>query len=184
MAERFHEIDIMGMKRQLPILNLPDKSKAIAAFVILGDVALTEHCAKELAKRVPKEAELVMTAETKGIPLAGALARHLGMDWYIVARKSIKAYMRNPLGVVDESITTPGRQRLYITDEDIPRIKGRRILLVDDVISRGGSMLAMRNLAERAGGRVIAQAAAIAEGDAAKRDDIIYLASMPVFDPQ
>ncbi len=184
MADRFHEIDIAGMKRRLPIMNLPDNSKAIAAFVILGDVELTEHCAGALMKKIPREAEVVMTAETKGIPLADSLARHLGMDRYVVARKSVKAYMENPIWVDDESITTFGQQRLYLMEEDIALIKGRRVLLVDDVISRGGSMRAMQSLAEKAGGQVIGMAAVIAEGDAAKRTDIITLASMPLFEAQ
>ena len=184
MADRFHEIDIAGMKRRLPILNLPDGSAAIAAFVILGDVALTTHCAKELAKKVPRETEIILTSETKGIPLAEALSRELGLDWYVVARKSVKAYMENSIWVADESITTPNRQRLYLMGEDIARLRGRRVLLVDDVISRGGSMRAMKELTEKAGGQVIGEASAIAEGDAAKRTDIIFLASMPLFDVQ
>ncbi len=184
MTDRFHEIDIAGMKRRLPILNLPDSDKAIAAFVILGDIELAEHCAKELAKKVPRGADVLMTAETKGIPMAEALARHLGMDRYVVARKSVKAYMENPIWVEEESITTFGRQRLYLMQEDIERLQGHRVLLVDDVISRGGSMRALKALAEKAGGQVIAEAAVIAEGDAAKRTDIIFLATMPLFKAQ
>ena len=125
-----------------------------------------------------------MTAETKGIPFAEALSRLLGFSRYIVARKSVKAYMENPLSVEDNSITTLGSQRLYIMDEDIKRIKGKKVLLLDDVISRGGSMKALRKLAETAGGIVVGEAAAVAEGAAAQRTDIIFLASMPLFDAE
>ncbi|MBO4852213.1 MAG: adenine phosphoribosyltransferase [Schwartzia sp.] len=183
MATRFHELKIAGCTRQLPILNLSD-TQAIAAFVMLGDVELVENCAKALLPKVPKETEIIMTAETKGIPLAASLSRLLGFNWYITARKSVKAYMEHPLGVEDESITTLGSQKLYIMDEDMKRIKGKKVLLLDDVISRGGSMKALRKLAEAAGGIVIGEAAAVAEGAAAQRTDIIFLASMPLFDAQ
>ena len=184
MATRFHELHIAGCTRQLPILNLSDTGKAIAAFVMLGDVELTEACAKALLPKIPKETELLMTAETKGIPLAASLSRLLGFDWYVTARKSLKAYMEKPLFVEDESITTKGMQRLYLLDEDVKHIKGRKVLLLDDVISLGGSMRAMRHLAEAAGGIVVGEAAAVAEGVAAERKDIIFLASMPLFDAE
>lgn len=180
MPNRFHELHIAGCIRQLPILNLSE-TEAIAAFVMLGDVELTEACAKALLPMVPKETEILMTAETKGIPLAASLSRLLGFDWYITARKSVKAYMENPLCVEDESITTKGKQRLFLTDADVTHIRGRHVLLLDDVISRGGSMKALRGLAEAAGGIVVGEAAAIAEGAASKRTDIIFLASIPLF---
>ena len=183
MANRFHELKIAGCTRQLPILNLSD-TQAIAAFVVLGDVELVESCAKALVPKIPKETEIIMTAETKGIPLTEAVSRLMGFPRYIVARKSVKAYMENPLGVEDESITTKGRQRLYIMNEDIQRVKGKKVLLLDDVISKGGSMKALRNLAEAAGGIVVGEAAAVAEGAAAQRKDIIFLASIPLFDAQ
>ena len=180
MATRFHELKIAGCTRQLPILNLSE-TEAIAAFVMLGDVELTESCAKALAEKAPKETEIIMTAETKGIPLAEELSRIMGFPRYVTARKSVKAYMENPLCVEDRSITTKGKQKLYIMKEDVERIRGKHVLLLDDVISRGGSMKALRGLAEAAGGIVVGEAAAVAEGDAAKRTDIIFLASMPLF---
>ena len=173
MAERFHELKIAGCTRQLPILNLSD-TEAIAAFIMLGDVELAENCAKELAAKVPLETEIIVTAETKGIPLAEELSRLLGLKRYVTARKSVKAYMEDPLCVEDLSITTKGKQRL----------KGKKVLLLDDVISKGGSMKALRNLTETAGGIVIGQAAAVAEGEAAERKDIIFLASIPLFEAQ
>ena len=183
MAERFHELKIAGCTRQLPIMNLSD-TEAIAAFVILGDVELAESCAKALAAKVPPETEIIVTAETKGIPLAEELARLMGHKKYVTARKSVKAYMENPLCVEDMSITTKGKQKLYITQEDVELIKGRRVLLLDDVISKGGSMKALRNIVEMAGGIVVGEAAAVAEGAAAQRKDIIFLASIPLFDAQ
>ena len=180
MAKRFYDLTVAGCKRSLPILNLSD-SLAIAGFVMLGDVELCESCARELAKKVPAEAEIIMTAETKGIPLAAELARQIGMPYYITARKSVKAYMEDPIWVEDESITTMGKQRLYLMNTDIERIAGRNVLLLDDVISTGGSMTALRSLAEKVGGHVIGQAAVLAEGNAVKREDIIFLAELPLF---
>ena len=183
MAKRFYDLTVAGCKRSLPILNLSD-SLAIAGFVMLGDVELCESCARELAKKVPAEAEIIMTAETKGIPLAAELARQIGMPYYITARKSVKAYMEDPIWVEDESITTMGKQRLYLMRSDIDRIAGRKVLLLDDVISTGGSMTALSNLAEKAGAHVIGQAAVLAEGDAAKRTDIIFLETLPLFEAE
>lgn len=183
MTKRFYDLTVAGCKRSLPILNLSD-SLAIAGFVMLGDVELCESCARELAKKVPAEAEIIMTAETKGIPLAVELARQIGMPYYITARKSVKAYMEDPIWVEDESITTMGKQRLYLMRSDIDRIAGRKVLLLDDVISTGGSMTALSNLAEKAGAHVIGQAAVLAEGDAAKRTDIIFLEALPLFEAE
>ena len=183
MAKRFYDLTVAGCKRSLPILNLSD-SLAIAGFVMLGDVELCESCARELAKKVPAEAEIIMTAETKGIPLAAELARQIGMPYYITARKSVKAYMEDPIWVEDESITTMGKQRLYLMRADIDRIAGRKVLLLDDVISTGGSMTALSNLAEKAGAHVVGQAAVLAEGDAVKRTDIIFLEPLPLFEAE
>ena len=183
MAKRYYDLTVAGCKRSLPILNLSD-SLAIAGFVMLGDVELCESCARELAKKVPAEAEIIMTAETKGIPLAAELARQIGMPYYITARKSVKAYMEDPIWVEDESITTMGKQRLYLMRADIDRIVGRKVLLLDDVISTGGSMTALGNLAEKAGAHVVGQAAVLAEGDAAKRTDIIFLEALPLFEAE
>ena len=183
MTKRFYDLTVAGCKRSLPILNL-SHSLAIAGFVMLGDVELCESCARELAKKVPAEAEIIMTAETKGIPLAAELARQIGMPYYITARKSVKAYMEDPIWVEDESITTMGKQRLYLMRSDIDRIAGRKVLLLDDVISTGGSMTALSNLAEKAGAHVIGQAAVLAEGDAAKRTDIIFLEALPLFEAE
>ena len=180
MAKRFYGLTVAGCARTLLIINLND-TLAIAGVVMLGDVELSEKCAHELARKMPADTEIIMTAETKGIPLAAELARQIGMPYYITARKSVKAYMEDPIWAEDESITTMGKQRLYLMNTDIERIKGRRVRLLDDVISTGGSMTALRNLAGKAGGRVIGQAAVLAEGDAVRREDIIFLAELPLF---
>lgn len=183
MAKRFYPLEVAGCKRSLPVMNISE-TKAIAAFVILGDVEIVEKAAHELVKKVPKEADYIMTAETKGIPLAAELAKNLGHKTYMVARKSVKAYMENPIWVEDESITTEGKQKLYLSESDVNLIRGKHILLVDDVISTGGSMKALRELAEKAGAEVICQAAILAEGEAMERDDIIYLAPLPLLDAE
>ena len=180
MAKRFYDLTVAGCTRTLPIINLTE-TLAIAGFVMLGDVELCECCARDLAKKIPQETDIIMTAETKGIPLAAALARQIGMPYYVTARKSVKADMEDPIWVEDESITTMGKQRLYLMNTDIERIAGRNVLLLDDVISTGGSMTALRSLAEKAGGHVIGQAAVLAEGNAVKREDIIFLAELPLF---
>ena len=183
MAKRYYELHVAGCVRQLPVLNISD-TLAIAGFVILGDTEIVIQTAKALAEKIPKDTDIILTAETKGIPLAAEMARCLGMKRYIVARKSVKAYMENPISVEDESITTKGKQHLYLSQEDVQLIQGKKVLLVDDVISTGGSMKAMKELTEKAGGQVIGQAAILAEGDAAKRDDIIFLEPLPLLDAE
>lgn len=182
MKKRWYELTVAGCTRRLPILNISDTS-AIAAFVILGDVELTRRAARELSLKVPQQAAYIMTAETKGIPLAAALAECMGHSRYIVARKSVKAYMEDPIWVEDQSITTQGKQRLYLSSADVETISGKHVLLVDDVISTGGSMRALAELAQKAGAVSVGQAAILAEGKAAQRKDIIFLETLPLFSP-
>ena len=183
MAKNYYELHVAGCTRQLPIIKLND-DLAIAGFVILGDVEIVSATAKELVKKMPAHTDVIMTAETKGIPLAHEMARLSGMKQYVVARKSVKAYMDDPIWVEDKSITTAGKQRLYLSAEDVALLRGRNVLLVDDVISTGGSMKALKALAEKAGAHIAGQAAILAEGDAAKREDIIYLAPLPLLKPE
>lgn len=183
MAKRYYELHVAGCTRQLPVINLNDKV-AIAGFVILGDVEIVSATAAALAKKIPADTQVLLTAETKGIPLAHEMARILGMKQYVVARKSVKAYMDDPIWVEDESITTAGKQKLYLSAADVALLKGKKVLLVDDVISTGGSMKALEALAEKAGGIVNGQAAILAEGKAATRDDIIYLGELPLLDAE
>lgn len=177
-----YTINIAGLKRDLPICKVTD-DLYIAAFICFGDAEITEACAREMLKLVPREDyDYLLTAEAKGIPLGHEMARQAGMKKHFVARKSVKNYMPDPISVDDESITTNGLQKLYLGGDDAALIKGKRILLVDDVISTGGSLRAMEALVNIAGGTVAGKIAALAEGDAAKRDDIKFLEKIPLFD--
>ena len=177
-----YTINIAGLKRDLPICKVTD-DLYIAAFICFGDAEITEACAREMLKLVPREDyDYLLTAEAKGIPLGHEMARQAGMKKHFVARKSVKNYMPDPISVDDESITTNGLQKLYLGGDDAALIKGKRILLVDDVISTGGSLRAMEALVKIAGGTVAGKIAALAEGDAANRDDIKFLEKIPLFD--
>ena len=174
-----YEIDIAGLKRQLPLCKLND-DLCIGAFVIFGDVELTVHCAAELLKRAP-EYDYLIAPEAKSIPLIYEMARQSGAEKYFLARKKAKAYMQGVFEVKVQSITTEGEQTLVIDSEDAAQIKGKRMLILDDVISTGESLRAVEALVEKAGGIVAGRMAILAEGDAAKRDDIITLAPLPLF---
>ena len=176
---RYYEIEVAGLTRKLPIVRVSDQLE-IASFVILGDCELVLKAAQELLKKLP-EVDVLITAEAKGIPLVQELSRLLGMKRYYVARKSIKPYMVNPFVTEVYSITTQKKQILCLDEEEAEEISGKRVLIVDDVISTGESLKAMEALVRRAGGTVEGKAAILAEGDAAKRDDIIFLEPLPVF---
>ena len=176
--EKTYTLEIAGLTRHLPIIPVNDETK-IASFVILGDTELVCRVAPELIKKMPPF-DVLVTAEAKGIPLAFEISRLLGMN-YIVARKSIKSYMENPVIEEVNSITTQKTQILSLNGDDIKQIKNRRVAIVDDVISTGESVQAVARLIEKAGGNVVAKAAILAEGDAALNPDIIYLKKLPVF---
>lgn len=177
----YYSIEIAGVKRDLPICKVFE-DLYIAAFIILGDAELTEVCAKALLEKIDMENfDYMMTAEAKSIPLIHEMARQSGASKYIVARKGAKTYMQNPICVEDESITTAGKQKLYLGADDVSLIQGKRILLVDDVISTGGTIFALEKLVQMAGGTVTGRAAILAEGDAQNRNDIQYLAPLPLF---
>ena len=177
-----YRFSIAGLTRDLPLCKVSDDTY-IAAFICFGDAELTEACASEMLKLVPREDyDYILTAEAKGIPLGHEMARQAGMRKHFVARKSIKTYMPDPISVDDESITTKGLQKLYLGRDDADLIKGKRILIVDDVISTGGSLRAMEALVEIAGGTVAGKVAAIAEGDASGRTDIKFIDHLPLFD--
>ncbi len=173
-----YKMTIAGLERELPICPLNEKLD-IAAFIMFSDVELTVACAEELIKKCP-ECDVIITAESKGIPLAYEMARQLGKP-YVVARKSVKLYMTNPVSVSVKSITTANEQTLYLSEEKAELIKGKRVLIVDDVISTGESLIALEKLVASAGGEITAKAAVLAEGDAADRDDIIFLEKLPLF---
>lgn len=174
-----YEIDIKGLKRQLPLCKITD-NLYIGAFVIFGDVEVTEHCAAELLKIVP-EFDYIIAPEAKAIPLLYAMARQSNADKYFVARKKSKVYMTNPLVVNVNSITSQYDQTLILSGEDAEMIKGKRMLLLDDVISTGESIRALEELVKAAGGIVAGRAAVLAEGDAYYREDITVLAQLPLF---
>ena len=174
-----YTLTVCGLKRELPICPASDKLD-IAAFIMFGDVELTVTTAGELIKRAP-EHDVIITAEAKGIPLAYEMARQLGVNKYLIARKSPKLYMKNPINVSVKSITTDKVQTLYIDEDDAAFMKGKRVLIVDDVISTGESVSAVETLVEKAGGTVAGRMAVLAEGDAQKRTDIIYLEPLPLF---
>ncbi|MBO5213813.1 MAG: adenine phosphoribosyltransferase [Clostridia bacterium] len=178
--KEYYGITVAGVNRDLPICPLND-SLSIAGFVIFGDVELTRACARDLLKKAP-EFDLLITAESKGIPLAHEMAAQAGMNKYILARKAPKLYMKDPVAVQVQSITTTARQTLYLDQLDMDAMKGKKILIVDDVISTGESLAALVSLVEQAGGNIVGKMAILAEGDAKDRDDIIYLEYLPLFD--
>ena len=177
----FHTMTIAGLERHLPICKVTDKLY-IAGFVIFGDPELTVACARDLLKVAP-EYDYIITAEAKGIPLAHEMARQAGNAKYILARKGPKLYMRDIFEVTVNSITTAKEQHLYLDGADAALMKGKKILIVDDVISTGESLSALEALVEKAGGIVCGRMAILAEGDAQDRDDLIYLEKLPLFNP-
>ena len=176
-----HRMTIAGLERDLPICPVTD-TLSIAGFVIFGDPELTVACARDLLKLAP-EYDYIITAEAKGIPLAHEMARQAGDAKYILARKGPKLYMRDIFEVSVKSITTAKEQHLYLDGADAAMMKGKRILIVDDVISTGESLTALEILVEKAGGVVCGKMAILAEGDAQTREDLIYLEKLPLFNP-
>lgn len=175
-----YNIEVAGVKRELPVIKIKE-DLSIASFVILGDTELVCAAAEEIVKKLP-EVDVLVTAEAKGIPLTFEISRLLKMKKYIVARKSVKPYMDSP--IIDEvvSITTQKKQLLVLDEQDALCIKGKRVAIIDDVISTGESIKAIERLVESAGGIIAAKAAILAEGDAAKRNDIIFLEMLPLFE--
>jgi adenine phosphoribosyltransferase len=178
MERKTYLLKVAGLERHLHLCPL-NEHVSIAAFIMFSDVELTVACAAALLERVP-DFDLIITAESKGIPLAYEMSRQSGKNYHL-ARKSTKLYMRDPVAVEVRSITTTGAQTLYLDRGDIEALANKRVLIVDDVISTGESLNALKALVDRAGGRIAACAAVLAEGDAAKRDDIIFLAPLPLF---
>ncbi len=177
-----YTIQVAGLKRDLQLFPVTD-NLYIAAFIMFGDVELTQSCAAELIKLAP-EHDIILTAECKSIPLVHEMVRQMGRNNYIVARKSPKVYMENIITTDVNSITTANLQSLCLGDNDIEDIRGKRVLVVDDVISTGGSLASLEYLVEKAGGIVVGKMAALAEGEAADREDIIFLEKLPLFDKE
>ena len=177
----FYHMNVAGLERDLPICPLNDKL-SIAGFVIFGDQELTVACARELLARAPAY-DYIITAEAKGIPLAHEMARQAGDAKYILARKGPKLYMRDIFSVCVHSITTAKEQHLYLDGADAALMNGKRVLIVDDVISTGESLAALETLVTKAGGEICGRMAILAEGDAQNREDLIYLEKLPLFNP-
>ena len=173
-----YTLNVAGLTRELPLCPV-NETLDIAAFVMFSDVELTVACASELLKKVP-EFDVIVTAESKGIPIAYEAARQSGKNYY-VGRKGVKVYMTDPISVNVKSITTLNVQTLYLSQEDVSHIKGKKVLIIDDVISTGESLVALEKLVEKAGGIITGKAAVLAEGDAADREDIIFLEKLPLF---
>ena len=176
-----YPLQVAGLKRDLPLCRVND-NLYIGAFVIFGDVELTVNCARELLKKAPAY-DILITAESKGIPLGYEMARQSGENRYLIARKAPKLYMKNVFSVDVNSITTEKKQILCIDQDDADYMRGKRVLIVDDVISTGESLKAVETLVEKAGGNIVGKMAIVAEGDATQRDDIIYLEKLPLFNP-
>ena len=176
----FYELNVAGIKRNLPLCPISDELY-IGAFVLFGDVELTEKCAEALYARAP-EHDVMITAESKGIPLIHAMCRLSGRNRYVLARKGVKLYMKDVLKCETQSITTAQKQTLYIDGDDAEYMRGKRVLIVDDVISTGGSLISLERLVELAGGNVVGKMTILAEGEAAERTDITFLEKLPLFD--
>lgn len=174
-----YPMNIAGLNRELPLCKL-NESLYIGAFVIFGDAELTVACARELLKRAP-EYDYIITAEAKGIPLIHEMARQNNDKKYFLARKAPKLYMSGVLEVTVKSITTAKEQKLFIDMADAEMMKGKRILVIDDVVSTGESLRALETLVNEAGGNICGRMCILAEGDAQERDDLIYLEKLPLF---
>ena len=175
----YYQMNIAGLDRALPICPVTE-DLYIAGFVIFGDPELTVACAKELLARAP-EYDYIITAEAKGIPLAHEMARQAGDSKYLLARKAPKLYMKDIIEFQVRSITTARQQTLYLDGADAALMEGKRILIVDDVISTGESLHALEALVEKSGGIIAGRMAILAEGEAQDRADLIYLEKLPVF---
>ena len=174
-----YHIQVAGLERNLPLCRVSD-TLTLAGFVIFGDVELTCACAAELLKRAP-DFDYMVAPEAKAIPLIHEMARQSGRNEYFLVRKAPKLYMNGVFETVVQSITTEQEQKLYMDGADAAKMKGKRILILDDVISTGESLAAVERLVELAGGQVAARMAVLAEGDARARDDIIVLGGLPLF---
>ncbi len=176
-----YKLKVAGLTRDLPICKINDEL-SIAAFIMFSDVEVTVECARALLEKVP-EFEVLVTAEAKGIPLAYEMARQSGKN-YVVARKMSKLYMKDPVEMEVQSITTARKQVLFLDQSEMSYLKGKKVLIVDDVISTGGSLYALEKMMEKAEAEIVGKAAVLAEGVAANRDDIIYLEELPLITPK
>ncbi len=177
---KFHTVDLKGYQADLPILPLPS-GISIAFFNLHGNTEMTEHCGKKLAELL-QDCDVLLTAESKGLQLTHCVARELGHKFYAVARKSKKLYMQDGIEVaIESSITTGKEQKLYLSKHDTELLKGKKVGIVDDVVSTGASLKGLEDLVEKAGGIIAKKAFVLAEADAADRKDVVFLAQIPIF---
>ena len=182
MKDMYYEMTVAGVTRQLPLCRLTDELM-IGAFVIFGDMELTTACAKALVEKCPPH-DVLITAESKGIPLVCEMSRMLGNERYVLARKAPKLYMKDVVSVKVNSITTDHVQTLCLDGKDAEYMKGKRVVIVDDVISTGESLHALEALLNNVGCEVVGRMAILAEGEAADRDDLIFLEKLPLFNAE
>ena len=175
-----YAVDIAGVHRELTLFEIKPGLK-IAILNILGDTELVQACSKALALRMKDlNFDVLITAEAKSIPLAYALAVEMKKP-YVILRKSYKPYMGKALEFETLSITTGQPQTLYLDEKDIELLENKQVVILDDVISTGSTLQAMRQLCQKAGARVVAEAAIFTEGERAKWSDVISLGHLPVF---
>ena len=172
-------LQIAGIERQLPFIDI-SADTAYASFVVISETKLVSAVAPLLAEKI-SDCDMIVTAEAKGIALAYEISRLMGLERFVVARKSVKSYMKDPVSIPVRSITTTSQQHLYLDRNDIDSIKGKRICLLDDVVSTGESLSALEALVTKAGGNIVSKACILAEGDAADRKDLIFLQKLPLF---
>ena len=172
-------LEIAGLRRRLPFVPISE-DLAYASFVVISDAQLVEACAPLIAAKI-EDCDVVVTAEAKGIALAYEVSKQLKLDRFVVARKSVKSYMKDPVSVSVHSITTFDEQKLYLDGNDVRFLQGKRACLLDDVVSTGESLNALETLVRQAGGSVCARACILAEGEAAERKDLIFLKKLPLF---
>lgn len=178
MSRGYHEVEINGLTRRLPRFPVADGLE-IAVFNLLGDTEVVEAAAESLATRIPDSVDALVTAETKSVPLAYELARRTGKPW-VVLRKTYKPYMGDVASATTHSITTGAEQTLYLDEKDREIVAGRRVLLVDDVVSTGSTVDGMRAVMEQVGAEIAGVAAVFTEGDE-QPADVIALGHLPLF---
>lgn len=177
---RTHPVEIAGVHRDLPVVQVgPDV--AVALFNMLGDTQVVEAAALALAEAMPSDIETLVTPEVKAVPLAHALSRVSGKP-YVVARKTEKPYMISPVSRTVISITTGKPQLLVLDGPDIALIRGKKVAIVDDVVSTGSTLKGLSELIEEVGGTVGAVLAVFTEGS--PRQDVIALGHLPLFKPE
>jgi adenine phosphoribosyltransferase len=181
-----YEIELLGIRRRLPVVPISDKLW-IAAFVLWGDVELTNACARAIAARIqPLAFDYIVSIEAKALPLVHMVATYLSDPVaglyrpYVVLRKSVKSYMARPLTVQVKSITTSSTQTLVLDGPDADRLRGSRVVVVDDVVSTGGSLRACDELLRQVGAQVIARAAVLLEEGGYEDRDLITLGTLPI----